>query len=402
MSGTGIAQIIAFALMPVVSRLFTNGDFGIFGSFNSVLSVLSAFVTLQYSQAIVLPKWKEEAINLFLVSSLSTVSISLLTFLAAMYCPITLQSILKDGSSWFLFLLPAALLAAGLNQSLQAWSIRNKEFRHTALSQIIRLTTISGSWIMAGIGQMGAVGLACGVILGCIFASLNLAKVLMRDIRSLWNSVSWKRIKNLFLEFRDFPIFSATQNLMNALSQGLPVLMLSHFYGVGTAGLYAFGMRVLMTPMELVQTALRQVLFQKASETHNSDGDLRGLFLKTTGGLLVMAIIPCAVLFVWSPQIFSWIFGKDWWEAGVFARWLTLWMLAAFCNVPSVLFGRILRKQRNIFFYECIVLLTRTTVLLMGGIYWTALQTIVVFSALGLILNASLIVWVKSFLPQGN
>jgi len=54
-------------------------------------------------------------------------------------------------------------------------------------------------------------------------------------------------------------MYAATQNVMNRLSLGLPVLLLIQFFGVGVAGAYAFGVRILGAPMGLVTTALRQV-----------------------------------------------------------------------------------------------------------------------------------------------
>ena len=46
MSGTAAAQAIGFALTPVISRLYSPSDFGIFGSFDAVLTVVAAGVTL--------------------------------------------------------------------------------------------------------------------------------------------------------------------------------------------------------------------------------------------------------------------------------------------------------------------------------------------------------------------
>jgi lipopolysaccharide exporter len=394
MSGTAIAQMIGFALMPVISRLFTSSEFGVYGSFMSVFAVLSTFVTLQYSQAIMLPKKKKAAMHLFFISCLSTALVTFLCVLVVVVSPSIIQKLIKAPDAGLLFLLPAATLVGGLNQSLQAWSVRVKAFKHTASSQIIGSLASSGTWLLAGMGQAGALGLAGGSVLASVLASLNLARVLLRDLRSAWRSATWERIMYLAAEFRDFPSFSAPQHLMNALSQGLPVLLLGHFYGIGVAGFYAFGMRVIEAPMQLVQTALRQVLFQKASETYNHGGNLKHLFLKTTVGLMAVALIPSVLLFVWAPQIFSWIFGGAWWDAGIFARWFTLWMFMAFCNVPSVLFARILRQQRNLFLYECVVLSSRTSILLVGGGYWSSLKTVVAFSVLGFVLNTALILWI--------
>lgn len=394
MSGTAVAQITGFFLMPVVSRLFTNSDFGIYGSFISIVSILSSFVTLQYCQAIMLPPKKEVAIYLFFISCLSSAIITLICVVVIIIIPGSLQQLYKSQSNWLLFLLPVAMFFGGLNQSLQAWSVRVKAFKETALSQIIRPLSSIGTWLLAGVGHIGAIGLVIGSVLGDIIASLNLVKVLQRDLKKLVHSFKWLRIKELSLEFRDFPIFSAPQCFMNAVSQGLPVLLLGHFYGIGIAGFYAFSVKVLQTPMGLVLKALRQVLYQKASETYNSNGDLKYFFLKTTSGLMALALIPSFIMFIWAPQLFSFLFGNVWWDAGVFARWLILWLFMMFCNVPSVLFARILRQQRNMFLFECLVLFTRISVLIIGGVYLSAVNTVMAFSILGLILNTILILWI--------
>jgi len=49
MSGSAIAQVLGFALTPIISRLFSPSDFGVFGSFNSISTIIAAGVTLQYT-----------------------------------------------------------------------------------------------------------------------------------------------------------------------------------------------------------------------------------------------------------------------------------------------------------------------------------------------------------------
>ena len=70
MTGTAVAQVIGFALSPVVSRLYTPSDFGVFGSFGAVAGVIAAAATLEYTQAIMLPKSRADALNVFLVACL--------------------------------------------------------------------------------------------------------------------------------------------------------------------------------------------------------------------------------------------------------------------------------------------------------------------------------------------
>jgi O-antigen/teichoic acid export membrane protein len=191
-----------------------------------------------------------------------------------------------------------------------------------------------------GLGHLkgGSLGPAFAVTIGEMLATLSLTKIVGRELKAAWKSVRWERLWQVAQDYHDFPLYSASTNVINSLSLGLPIFLLTHFYGIAVAGAYAFGIRLLQAPMGLVLGALRQVLYQKASETHNEGGRLVPLYVKITGGLFVIGFFPSLVLIVWAPQIFSWVFGVQWRTAGVFAQSLVLWLLFMFCNVPAVLF----------------------------------------------------------------
>ena len=400
MSGTAIAQIIGFALTPVISRLFNQEDFGLYGSFNSIMNVIAVAATLQYSQAIMLPKKDDDAANLFAVSLLSVLGICLLTVgFAYIFSDWFLGLMEAPGASWLLWFLPLSVFIAGVNQTFQAWCVRRKAFTKTGSSQIIRAGASGVFQIGAGLLNMGGGGLIGSAVGANGTASFNLVpQIFVTDKRLLRDSISWSKIRSMAVEYRDFPIYSASQNTVNALSQGLPVLLLGHFFGIAVAGAYAFGVRLLRVPMNFVLIALRQVLFQKASETHNHGGRLWPLFLKFTLGLFAIIFFPALLLFIWAPEIFSFVFGSEWHTAGIYARWLVLWIIPVFCNVPSTLFARILRKQKELFFYEIIGLVGRGASLVVGGYFFSAIHTIILFSVVGFVFNIVLIFWIGRLL----
>jgi len=143
--------------------------------------------------------------------------------------------------------------------------------------------------------------------------------------------------------------------------------------------------------MSFVLTALKQVLFQKACEAQNSGDRLLPLYTKITLGLFALGLVPSAVLFIWSPQLFSWVFGSQWHTAGEYSRSLIVWLMFVFCNTPAVLFARIIRIQRFAFFYELCLLAIRVMALALGGLYLDASRTIVLFSLVGAATNVILI-----------
>ena len=394
MSGSAMAQLLGLALYPIISRLFSPSDFGVAGSFNSIATIIVAGVTLQYTQAIMLPKEKEDALNLFLVSCLCTVAVGSLFLIFCMLAPAFLNNLMKTEGVWALALLVVATFVAGVNQSVGAWCVRAKAFKDVAASQVIRSVGERGTQIGFGYLKAGAAGLIVSRVLATICASLNLVRVLLPDLWAFRRSIRWERMKQLAKDYRDFPMYSASQSITNALSGGLPVLLLVYYYGVTVGGAYAFAGRMLWAPMSLVIGALRPVLFQKAAEVQNQGNSLASLYLMITAGLFALAFFPSIILFIWSPQIFSWVFGAQWHTAGEYAGISILWIMFVFCNLPAVLFAKIIRIQRTVFFYDLFLLAARVSALVLGGLYLSALQTIWLFSLVGAAMNLFLILMV--------
>lgn len=394
MSGTAAAQAIGFALTPVISRLFSPADFGIFGSFSAIAGIIAAGVTLEYTQAIMLPKEKEDALNLFFVSCLCTLAVSILCLAVCLLFPATIHGLMKTEGAWVLAFLVLATLANGLNSSCQAWCVRVKAFKETSASQVVRSLSSNGMQVGFGVLKGGATGLIISVILADILASINLIRVLLPELAPLHRTIRWDRIKQLAKDYRDFPLYSASQNVVNALSSGLPVLLLTHYYGIVVAGMYAFGARILVLPMGFVLRSLRQVLFQKAGETQHRGGRLLPLYVKVTAGLFALIFLPALVLFIWAPELFTWIFGSQWLMAGEFAQSLILWLMFYFCNLPAVLFAQIIRIQRTFFFYDLVLLAGRALSMVLGGLYLSAPQTILLFASVGAVMNVCLILFV--------
>lgn len=394
MSGTAVAQVIAYASSPIISRLFMPEDFGIFGSFTAVAGIIGALVTLDYSQASMLPKEKHVAINLFCLATLSTIFITLLVTLISVLKPSIFFSLTRTKGFWPLFLFFLTLLITGINYASQAWAVRSKAFKRTSVSQVIRSISSSGSRIIFGIFKAGSFGLIISNIFANLLASINLIQVVIPDLKSMKNAINFKKMKALAREYIDFPLYSASQNFVNAISSGLPVLLITRFYGLPAAGSYAFGLTIIQAPMTLVLNALRQVLFQKACEFQHEGKGISLLYIRTVMVLFAIALIPSLILLIWAPQIFSFIFGSRWHLAGILTRSLVIWMLFVFCNLPAVIFSRIIRIQKFLFFYDILLLLLRTAALALGGLYLKLTQTVMIFAIVGALMNLFLIFYV--------
>ncbi|MCS7338619.1 MAG: oligosaccharide flippase family protein [Verrucomicrobiae bacterium] len=390
-SGLAFSQLIGFALAPVISRLFSPEDFGVASSFGAISSIILSFVTLEYASALVLPKQTEEAGQLFILSCATALIITALLGVVCIVAPGWFFSLLKSSEVLLLFLLVMGTLIGGINTCLQAWCVRTKAFPSIAVSQVIRGLSNYGLQVGCGLLKCGAIGIVLGNVIGDAFAGANLFRVARGKLRGFIGTVSYQRLKAIAHAYYDFPLYSATQNVLNAVSNGLPVLLLGHSYGIAIAGAYAFGMRLLHVPVSLVTASLRHVVFQRASEAQQNEQPLTPLFLKVTAGLFCLGILPTLVLIAAAPKIFVWVFGSQWATAGEFARYLVIWLFFAFCNQPAVLLARVIRIQRTVFLYNVGVLLSRWGLLLIGGRYLSPLECVALFSVLGAFLNIFLI-----------
>ena len=108
------------------------------------------------------------------------------------------------------------------------------------------------------------------------------------------------------------------------------------------------------------------------------------------------------IFICWAPQIFTVVFGARWLTAGIFAKSLILWVMISFCNVPAVLFGRIIRVQQKMFVYEMILLILRITTMVLGGLYLSATYTITLFSLVGAFMNFFLILIIGFLLVKSE
>ncbi|MCJ7523770.1 MAG: oligosaccharide flippase family protein [Candidatus Aminicenantes bacterium] len=404
MTGTAIAQMIMVAISPVLTRLFAPEAFGALGVYLSLLAISGAVVTLRYDQALMLPKNSEVAAALFWSSILSVAAISGFIFLGCVLFFKQIISILKlRDLSIVIFLLPVSLFFFGIYVTLNSWSTRQKKFGRSSISQVVRSLSIAAVQIFSGILKTGPMGLIGGALAGDFLAALTLGRLVKRDDWPiLKRSFCLDKIKNVARQYRDFPLFSSTQNLLNAISQNIPLLLLAKFFGPAVAGFYVLGVRGIQIPMNFFLTSLRQVFFQRASELHNQGGDTYALFKRTTLQLLAMVAVPALTIILFGPRIFAFVLGRKWVIAGEYARWLILWLMLMFANVPAVLFAQICRKQKAVLIQDICLLIFRVLAIVIGGRRGNPLLAVVLYSLVGVFFNLFIIFWVGNFLRKSK
>ncbi len=350
LTGTTIAQIIPIAVSPILTRLYSPEDFGVLALFTSLVTIVGIISTGLYESAIVLPKRKKDAVNILGLCHIIVFSFSLILFPILWFGESIIANFINDEAilDW-LYFIPLATLFMGLIQTYTNWSIRNSSYKRLATNRIAQNITLAATNVSAGFLGFGVSGLIAGFFGSQLVSSVLLfLKVKFEDSINL-KSISWERIKLNAHRYQDFPKINLFQVLVDTLQASLIVFSIKGIWGVAILGLYAFMMRILRAPLNIIGSSISQVFYQKASQAFNNKENLFSILLKTMLTLALLGVVPFTILLFFAPELFSFAFGQEWQEAGVYAQLLTPWLFFNFIYSPLSQVPLILNKQKKSF-----------------------------------------------------
>ena len=400
-SGTAVAQAITIAFAPLITRIYGPEAFGLLGTFLAIVAVATPLAALAYPIAIVLPKEDRDAMGLVRLSVVLSIVIALLVAgllaLGGDWLTVTLGA---ESVAAYLLLIPVAMLFAAWLQIAHQWLIRKKEFGLLARTAVAHSLILNSA--KSGIGWLNPVG-AVLIVLATLGHALH-ATLLFIGARRCYQAEaiegdagSSTPLKELAHRHRDFPLYRAPQNFINAASQSLPVLMLAAFFGPAAAGFYTLGKMVMGLPTTLVGKAVNDVFYPRITEAAHNGENVHRHIVQATGALLAISIVPFGLVVLFGPRLFGLVFGEDWVMAGEYARWLALFFLFNFINKPSVATVPLLGIQRGLLVYE--IFSTGTKALgLVVGFYWfaSALWAVALFSVIGVLAYSTMMLWILS------
>jgi O-antigen/teichoic acid export membrane protein len=394
MSGTAVSQGILIFATPILTRIFTPENFGIFALYLSIVGTLSLISSWKYELAIMLPKKREDAEALVFLSIIITVFTSLLAFVILLLFKVQLIKNVNN-ISFFLFLIPIGILLNGLLQIYNAWGARNEQFKFIANSNVVKSGITVGSQLLFAFVKVSSLSLIYGNVVG-VLASLTyiVYKTSKKHFIHLSQISKETTVENL-IKYKNLPKYQSASVFINSLSQHLPIFLLAIFYSPEIAGFYALTRRALTNPARLLGNSVRQVFFQRASKLFSENKDIKTILSNSTFGLIKISIIPIVLVALFGQPIFVIIFGSNWLISGIFAQIIVVYVFALTVNAPSVMTLQILGKQKFSMIYEIILATFRFLSIYIGYVlYQNYFISVVLFSIVGIVFNVFLIMYV--------
>lgn len=362
--GTAVAQLIAFAAMPVMSRLYTPADFGILAIFLAVSSIVATAVTLRYETAILLPKEESESFFLVLLSFALTVVLGLIFGTTAWLLPEKIKMMLGifELGGWLLIAvlvgMATAVVAIG-----SAWLNRQRAYIKLANLRI----TQSGIGAIFGVG-LGIYGQSSGLLMAQVVTLLVVALVVvvgLRPVSAHWNPHAPRTIRDIAIKHDAVPKYLLPTALLDVVTMQLPVLLITAWFSSEAAGQFSMAWKILALPMALIGGAVGQVFLQRFSHVWPDAQAARRLLYGTWKVLALVGVLPTVLLMTFGEQIFTWILGDAWSEAGNIAVVIAPMLLAILISSPTSGIFQVLGLQKYSLFFGVAFIVYRSIC-----IYW--------------------------------
>src|SRR5262245_28069431 len=318
LGGTAMAQAIPLVISPLLTRLYTPREFGVYAEFVAIVSIVAVAATGRYELAVMLPDEDTDAINVLA----SAILVALLTSMVVMFvCAAYTESVaallgVPEMSRW-LYFVPLTVFPVGVYQALTYWMNRTRQYRRLAANDVaLKAVQEGGKWLF-GRGATGGVlgnGLIVATVGGQALATGAIGWQIWRD-RKISAAVRPEKIWSSLRDYRRFPLFNVPYSLLGIFSAQFVIFALTAFEHVQIAGFLTLTRRIVVGPISLLSASLGRVFYREAAV---SIGTPRFEQLTIALMLAIAELFTPMFAFVafWAPSVFGVIFGPDWEEAG--------------------------------------------------------------------------------------
>lgn len=346
LTGTTAAQIIPFALSPVLTRLYSPDDFGILALFFSICSILSVIAAGRYELSIVIPKKDEEAVNIVALSIFVSVIFALFLQIVFVVFNSEISSFLANKSiSFWLYFVPLVVFMMSLYNILRYFSIRIKDFKSVAVTRAVKSS--AGAFIKLALGFIGFTsgGLVTGEIISQFFGNTSLVRNVYRR-KELFSGVSRGRMAEEAKKYSDFPKFSLPGALSNSLSLNLNSFFLTSLFSLAILGQYALVNKAVNVPLTLLGSSVSDAYFQRAARERSETGTAKNAFIQSAKYLSFIAVPVFFTLFFFGEELFAFVFGESWRTAGNYAKILSVLVAVRLVAAPLSVTMSTFEKQK--------------------------------------------------------
>jgi O-antigen/teichoic acid export membrane protein len=322
---------------PVLTRIYEAQHFGVFGIYLSIIGIFTVFTCWRFELAIPIARDEIEThdvVRLCLVLMIATVA--LIGGTAALFSDALSKFIPTADLNTLMILVAVGLLATTIHRVGSYHAVRLQAYRRIAQASVVEgLIGASTQILLGSVLDVTPHGLIVGYIGGHVVATAWLLPAPL--VRATFNPFRYSAVGlcNVLRLYARFALVSGPATVLNSLTNRLPMLIVASAFGATVGGWFALTERIVRIPIRTIGEAVGRVYLGRIGQVIRQDpGDVYRIFRRSSFVLMAVGGVVSTALVIFSPAVFSFAFGPEWREAGVYARFLGVMLLGQFVVVP--------------------------------------------------------------------
>lgn len=349
---TAFGQIIFVLALPLLSRLFTPTDFGVFTVYLSIVNICGPIAGLKFDSALFGVTSREYARPILALAIFTVAAISLFAALCMTIVGNRLPAALSGPMAETGLLIPVGVLLAGMWSTTSAWAVRCNAISTLAIARFLQPSMMTVLQLIAGLNGRSAISL---IVAHLISHALYSGFILARTLKA-------SDLKEVFLppisqlarharEHRMFPFFVMPAIVASALVSNAPPILLGSIYGADIAGHCGMAYRLASAPIAIVSLSLGHIF---TSEICSGAGAraVKGLATKIVFANVLLVCLPILVFGALAPSFAGMLLGEKWAATGQIAFAFSILAAAQALAAPFVEITSVYRFQRLRFLVE--------------------------------------------------
>ena len=266
------------------------------------------------------------------------------------------------------YLLPLSIFSGGYFFFLTALATSTRAFDLLSYQKIYGAIIGPLISIVIGIWYQSAIGLVSGFLISQIISVLVFYNKLNKSFRFSFY-IPKNEVLYILSRFKKFPLFTLPSELVNALVNQLPLILLGRYYSLEAVGHYKMATTILNLPIGAFANPVSTVFKQQAAAALSTLKTCREIYIKTTSMLVLMGVLPYLALGFLGSWLLPLIFGQEWIPAGAMVQILAGLYFARFVVSPLTSVTQLTGHQQFALWFNVFLLI------LTFGVFYGGYQT---------------------------
>ncbi|PEZ03463.1 hypothetical protein CN326_18265 [Bacillus sp. AFS018417] len=314
--GTIIAQLINVIIQPILTRLLSPEELGIYTFIISMSTLIIPIASLKLELLIVAEKDDEIA---ELITDISILAVFAVSIIYLLFISIMLfwghNSFSEIGI--YSLVIPIVVLVNGIRFVFISHNNRYKKYSLISKVGILRELVRGFIQTISGIIGGGVLGQALGYGLSPLFGLRVQAKDYIDKYKNR-KKIKKRDVLALISKNKKHILYLVPSQFINSLSYTLITLSVVNLSSTADAGYYSISVMVLGVPLMLISSNVSRVFLQKFGEDLRKGKSAWKIFKSVIGLLGVLSILGFLILAFIAPSLCEFIFGVGYHKAGEF------------------------------------------------------------------------------------